>query len=229
MRSFPGRNLSFRLSAFSPIGKKKFMEKDLSFLQKKSRKALLRKKGPGELYLSEGIYSPVTLDDNRILRFVAEIQKTWVNGGCWVRCVESTEQMIQQSFGNENYWKEFFKSTSLRACLPELKIPDEVKFPDGIAYMRRYQFEGVLTDILLAGGAYEKFQGTPDEARQIAKDCVEALDDNLGKPENGFGITSIGGYWTPAFHDVAWDEAFVLSATSSKMRRWIFLWMTDTD
>ena len=102
-----------------------------SFIKKGIDGRLLHKKETGQLYLSEGIYSPVTIDDVRISRFINEMQKAWVNGGAWVRCVEATTPVVQESLEYQNYWPEFFKSPSLRALLPELKIPDEACFPKG--------------------------------------------------------------------------------------------------
>ena len=42
--------------------------------------------------------------------------------------------------------------------------------------MGRHQFEGTLTDLLLGGGAYGKFQGSTDEARQITRECVDSAE-----------------------------------------------------
>ncbi len=197
-----------------------------SYIKKGSDGRLLHKKGPGELYLSEGIYSPVTIDDARISRFINEMQKAWTNGGAWIRCVEATTRVVSESLEYQDHWPEFFKSPSLRALLPELKIPDEVSFPKGIANMGRHQFEGTLTDLLLGGGAYGKFQGSTDEARQITRECVDALNAFLQRP-NDWGAISIHGGWTPAFWNVAWDATFILG--SGENRKWILMWMTDTD
>jgi hypothetical protein len=135
---------------------------------------LLRKKEGEELYLAEGIYTQVTIDDARIFRFTNEMQKAWVNGGAWVHCFESTTPVVPESLEYQDYWIEFFKSPSLKTLLPELKIPDTVSLPQEMIHMGRHQFEGSLTDLLLGGGAYDKFTGSSDEARQITRDCVDA-------------------------------------------------------
>ncbi len=211
---------------FAKFNLKKYKKRVRSWTKKGPDGRLLRKKVAGELYLSEGIYSLVPIGDTRISRFINEMQKAWSNGGAWIYCVEASTPVVNESMEYQDYWIEFFKSPSLRALLPELKIPDQVSFPKGITSLGRHQFEGMLTDILLGGGAYDKFQGSTDEARQITRECVDALNAFLQRP-NDSGVLSINGGWTPAFWNVAWDATFILELREK--RKWILMWMTDTD
>lgn len=185
-------------------------------------------KRPGALYLAEATYLPVTLEDKRVLRFITEMQKAWSNGGAWIRCLEATTLLDDEFPGIQRNVIEFFKSPSLRACIPELKIPDNPSLPETTTVMGRHQFEGTLTDILLDGGAYGKFQGSYEEARHITKECIDALCNLLwDSPIQVGAVCSISGGWTPAFYGVAWDETSVLRSKDG--RKWIVMWMTDTD
>lgn len=197
------------------------------FIKKDADGKLTEKKLSGELYFHEGIYLPIALDDHRIIRFITEIQKVWSNGGACIRCVEATTPLVYESLEYSDHLLEFFKSPSLRNCISELKIPDDVLFPQEPINIGRHQFEGKLTDILFGGGAYGKFRGDSDEARRITRECVDALGHFLWNSSTGFGAISISGGWTPAFYGVAWDETFILH--SSDRRKWVLMWMTDTD
>ena len=197
------------------------------FIKKSRGGTLVGKKLPGELYFHEGVYSPVTLDDRRIIRFITEMKAAWSNGGAWIHCIEATTRLVHESLEYQDNLLEFFKSPSLRTRIPELKIPDNPSFTEKPIYMGRCQFEGKLTDILLGGGAYDKFHGSHDEARQITRECVDALGDFLWNSTIGFGAVSMSGGWTPAFYGVAWDETFVLPSKDG--RKWVIMWMTDTD
>ena len=192
------------------------------------RKNEIFSKQAGAMFVTEATYLPVKFDDTRINRFVTEMQKAWVNGGAWIRCIESTTWLEDRFPGIQKNIIEFFDAPSVRACFPELKIPENPAFPVDSIIMRRHQFEGLLTDILFDGGAYRKFEGSYKEGRQIVRDFVDALAGILWEsPVNIGSVFFIPGYWTPAFYGVAWDATFVLRSKDG--RRWMVIWMTDTD
>jgi hypothetical protein len=180
------------------------------------------------MFLKEATYLPVQIDDIRINRFVTEMQRIWVNGGAWIRCVEATTSLEDRFPGIQKNVAEFFNAPSVRNCFPELKIPESPEFPTESVIVRRHQFEGILTDILLEGGAYRKFEGNYKEGRQIVQDCVDALAGLLWDSPVDIGSAFfIPRDWTPAFFGVCWDATFVLRSKGG--RRWVVMWMTDTD
>src|SRR5262249_27566259 len=87
--------------------------------------------------------------------------------------------------------------------------PREKRFDDlEIVQQGGCQFEGLLADTLLGGGAYGRWNGTVDEARALAIACVTGL--RTLATDGPWAPMLVAGHWCAFFHDVCWDYTFVV-------------------
>lgn len=84
--------------------------------------------------------------------------------------------------------------------------------------------EGELATILLHGGAYKRFEGTIDEAREIGKGVVVAM---LADRILNCCVAVSGKAWNSWFFDVAWDSTFIICDHPTNAY-WLMC-ITDTD
>jgi hypothetical protein len=86
-----------------------------------------------------------------------------------------------------------------------------------------FEFEGALTQALVAGGAYGG--RVPEQAaRQLSRDFVDCCFDDR---RLSVAVFCIPGAWTKWFYDVAWDGTYLcLDLVGAS---WTCLLFTDTD
>ncbi len=87
-----------------------------------------------------------------------------------------------------------------------------------------FEFEGALTQTLLAGGAYTRFKGTEDDARALSRNFIEAI---LPDGRLSASVYKIDGAWTDWYYDVAWGKTFIIYDRVGC--RWSIFCATDTD
>lgn len=119
---------------------------------------------------------------------------------------------------------QFLKSQTIQQEVPELKIDDELILP-ALHPLNSYELEGSLTQILINGGAYNKWRSSEDEARSLARNFL----DLVAAEKYRSWVTGIRFYsaWTDWFYDVAWDSTFVIYNAATQ--KWWLLCTTDTD
>lgn len=174
-------------------------------------------------------YHRTQVHSPKIERFLDAIRKTHVNGGIIVACFEPDDpakfddSAHRDLHGMNHYFSTFLTRPSVRAGVPELQIPVPLAPPPTFTYKGAFELEGLLTQILLCGGAYKKFDGAVEEARQISHDFVEELVEGRWLQVM---VASVGPL-TAWFYDVAWD-AF-LAIYDQQGRRFWLICITDTD
>lgn len=120
----------------------------------------------------------------------------------------------------------FLSSPELRSALPELfDDPPYLETPSlKPASYGALLVEGFLTGKLMVGGAYTRFRGTTQEARDVAAAAVEEVVQGR---YFDFWVYYTWQPWTPWFLSVAWDLTGV--AVDTKNKRLTLLVLTDTD
>jgi hypothetical protein len=116
----------------------------------------------------------------------------------------------------------FLQRPEVRAALASVQI-ESARTPP-FRTLGLFELEGALTGILLGGGAYISGLESEDEARNLSRAFVDALVGDNRRIAQGFAFE---GYWTPWFHDVAWD--FTCFVFDPIRRCWWTLFLTDTD
>jgi hypothetical protein len=171
-------------------------------------------------------YAEHPLADPRLDAYLATLRNLYSNGRVLLRCFQPTDTV---AFHNarahdrgafDHLLDAFLRAPTIQVYLSELRIPSPLKLPAFHCYSS-YEMEGALTLVLLRGGAYQKFAGTEDEARNLARQFVAVIGHDQAQ------VFKILGGWTPWFYDVAWDSSFVILDT--RRSRWWILCMTDTD
>jgi hypothetical protein len=117
----------------------------------------------------------------------------------------------------------FLQRPEVRAALASVQIESAQTIPP-FRTLGLFELEGALTSILMGGGAYIGGLESEDEARNLARAFVDALVGANRRIALGFAFE---GYWTPWFHDVAWDFSYFVFDPVG--RCWWTLFMTDTD
>ncbi len=179
-------------------------------------------------------YTQVNFHHTDIQRYLDEINHLYTNGGAILMCFkpQDTESFIKAQSSSTNaikgldhLLKTFLVSNTVLPTLAK-EICATSKDVEALQYSvyGAYEFEGALVDILLTGGSFNRFAGTEDDARQMARAFVDAAI-----PEGRLSslVFRIDGPWTRWFFDVAWDHTFVIHDRESY--RWQVLCTTDNN
>jgi len=173
-------------------------------------------------------YTDCEIRDPRADAFLAAIRNLYANGRVLFRCFQPTVTEAFRSAADfdrhdlAHRLRAFLVAPTIRAMLKELELPPLSETLPGFHYCSAYEMEGALVATLLRGGAYNKFPGTEDEARRLARDFVSVIGHQHSEV---FEIVEEA--WTSWFYNVAWDLSFVV--LNSRQLRWWILCMTDTD
>jgi len=171
-------------------------------------------------------------EDSRIESYCSALETIYLNGEARYFAFEATDRDAFLSAyhldhrGFEIQVRSFLRCQAVQECfvveqgLP-YGSPDEVT----VIHQGGCQFEGLLADVLLGGGAYEGWSGSVPDARRLAEDCIAGLrslaTQTLWSP---FVITQP---WCPFFHDIAWDYTFIVQFPYDT--RMAIVCATDTD
>lgn len=174
-------------------------------------------------------YDVVAVEDARLSAVVQAVQATHVNGRALLRVFRPTDAAAfdvaaQTDLQGVDHWLRcFLESPSVRAAVPELRMPDALPQLPKHTWYGGFEFEGAITHLLLSGGAYERPAFGEDVARRMSRDFVDALSGD----RQHTSVWRIDESWTDWFYDVAWDRTFVVQQLQA--RRWGLLCVTDTD
>jgi hypothetical protein len=127
-------------------------------------------------------------------------------------------------FWEMNFFQRFLSSPSVTAAMPELEI-DPTNFPDpGFEWGNSFTLDGEIGWLLIWGGPYGGFNGTPREAKNVGGRFSDAL---FGDRFMEIQVQVCHKPWAPWFHGIAWDATWF-----GLDKRFSNVWMlctTDTD
>lgn len=164
---------------------------------------------------------------------LSALRDTHTNGGALIarfRAVEDDEVIgwfaSRNRFEEFGFFGHFLGSAAVRKALPELRIPDSLDGDLGFSesWSGTLTLDGELAAILVRGGAYERFPGSPAEAKQLGMAFVETV---VGTRHDQFHVYRSHRRWSGWFFDVAWDGTYVLIDCANKETT--LLCITDTD
>lgn len=176
-------------------------------------------------------FRQIPYSDERILDLVMALRETHMNGGAKLACFE-----VQHDGPAPWYWRStdgtpdvdlsaFFTSTALMLALPELRMADGFQRGPAWAWTGPFILDGQLTEVLVNGGAYNRYKGPPKDAKRLAEGFCDAIFGERYPDVNRTFYSSEA--WSPWFSDVAWDSSWVI-LDDGEQRVWL-LCVTDTD
>ncbi|HVE56000.1 MAG TPA: hypothetical protein VNB22_04175 [Pyrinomonadaceae bacterium] len=173
-------------------------------------------------------YALVDCNDPRKDALANGFDEIYANGGHLIVCLETQEpELFDRSITtiSNDKWRlqKFLTSPSVVGSVAELGIPNLLEPPEHCV-LGSYAFEGALTDTLIAGGCYETWKQTEDEARKIARDFVDMISENNRSNLLTFRIL---GNWTDWFDNLGCDTTFI-SCNFVTRKLW-FVCTTDYD
>ena len=162
--------------------------------------------------------------------FAGAVTRLFANGGIVLqRFAARSPAAFDSAWGYDNVGPPqrilaaFLQRPEVRNALATVEIDSAQTMPP-FRTLGLFELEGALTGILLGGGAYIRGLESEDEARHVSRAFVDALAGDNRRTALGFAFE---GYWTPWFHDVAWDFTYFVFDPVGKS--WWALFMTDTD
>lgn len=167
------------------------------------------------------------IDSPHIAAFLDAFQKVYVNGGVILRTYRANPMVLalwKAAPSVEQTASNFVLCPSVIASVPELQIQVPLKIPLNFRWLSAFGMEGQLTNLLITGGAYERFPGTINEARSLCRNFMEALH---GEELQWTWVAESSTPWAPWFCDIIWDATFVVY--DQRKMRFSLLCMTDTD
>ncbi|GIJ51381.1 hypothetical protein Val02_82670 [Virgisporangium aliadipatigenens] len=163
---------------------------------------------------------------------VLALRRTHVNGGALVAGFRVVDDDVTGWFAARNRFSEFgffshfLGSAAVREALPELQIPesleDDLRFEE--SWSGTLSLGGELAAMLVHGGAYEAFPGSPMEAKRLGDAFVEAI---VGERHDRFHVYRSHRRWCSWFFDIAWDSTSIL--IDREHAEIVLLCITDTD
>jgi hypothetical protein len=175
-------------------------------------------------------YDLAPADEPRLQIVAHLVQASHVNGGAILRIFKPTSDPAFDAAarsdlqGMDHLLRCFLEAASVREAIPDLRIPFPLTPMPQYTWYGSFEFEGAITQLLLAGGAYKSAGLSEEQARTISRGFVDAL---IGNARLRTCVYRISGAWTDWFHDIAWDATFVVHQLVA--RRWALFCVTDTD
>lgn len=162
-----------------------------------------------------------------------ELGRTHINGGALLQglAVERDDDVLhwfasRNRFDEYGFFEALIGSDTIRAARPELRVPRPL--PADLGFKQSWSgtltLDGELAGTLVLGGAYERFRGTPTQAKQVGAAFVDAI---VGERHAEFRVYRSIQAWSPWFCAVAWDTTWLL--IDQARREVILLCITDTD
>jgi hypothetical protein len=178
-------------------------------------------------------YRRLPFTDPAIDRYCEAVKSIYANGAARYAAYEATNAddfYSAYQFDHVGWMRspiEYLLGSELVLAEFAGESPGGERF-DGLEIVRQggCQFEGLLADTLLGGGAYHGWTGTVDEAKTLASDCVTGLR-TLAPEGQPWASMLVAGHWCSFFHDICWDYTFVVQFPYHC--RWFVLCATDTD
>lgn len=124
-------------------------------------------------------YHVVDVKSAKIDRLLSTIRESHVNGGAICACFEADDTaafkdaLFNDRRGADRPYDAFLRSPSVAEALPKLEIATRLGPKTQCKHTVALAMEGELSHTILVGGAYERFRGNMDEARQISRDFME--------------------------------------------------------
>ena len=168
-----------------------------------------------------------------VTAMLAELRRTHDNGGALLKAfaLEHDDDTLhwfasRNRFAEYEFFQAFLGSRAVRDALPELQVPEEV--PRDLGFEQSWSgtltLDGELAATIVLGGAYERFKGTPTQAKALGAAFVDAL---VGERHAEFKVYRSFKPWSPWFFDVAWDGTWLLIDQGKD--EVVLLCRTDTD
>lgn len=166
-----------------------------------------------------------------VVECLSAFGEVYCNGGALVRSFKYPQNaaferdLHNHTQNRDHIFRALLSNPFVIAALPELQIKLPLKPAPRFSMLSAFAIEGELTNLLLHGGAYQAFDGTVNQARNLTRGMMESL---VGPKMQ---TVCLAGYsttpWTPWFFRIAWDATFVLY--QQKTRRFVVICLTDTD
>jgi len=175
-------------------------------------------------------YHIVDVKTPKIDRLLSTLRESFVNGGAICACFEADDTaafrdaLFNDTRNASRLYDAFLRSPSIAQALPELEIEPSLSPRPEFQHTVALGMEGELTHTILAGGAYDRFPGHMDEARQIRRDFMEEIVSGRWLAHN---VAISYTPWSKWFFGIAWDSTFILCDREGH-RFWL-LCITDTD
>ena len=179
----------------------------------------------GELQIT---YEPLTLpalDD-----VLGHLRATHANGGAEFAQFRVSEHPTLHWFGSRNrldeidFFDRFLYSPAVSFALPPLKIGASGVSGTGFEWGNSLTLDGEIAQMLVQGGAYDKFAGPAREAKAMAGRFCEAV---FGERFTEVQVYKSHKPWSDWFYGVAWDATW-LGFDKRHVKVWL-LCVTDTD
>ncbi len=174
-------------------------------------------------------YRPEPISDARAEALVSTLERSYSNGRVLLSRLVPTDTntfSLASRYdlqGYDHLLAAFLRAPAVHAAFPELAVSSCKALPPPYRSIGTFEFEGALTQALVAGGAYGG--RVPEEAaRQLSRDFVDCCFDDR---RLSVAVFCIHGAWTNWFYDVAWDGTYLcLDLVGAS---WTCLLYTDTD
>ena len=160
---------------------------------------------------------------------LGSLRATHVNGGAQFGRWELPDHPILGYFAARHaldvaFFGGLLRSSTVRADLPMLKIPERFESPPSFHLTSSLSLEGDLANDLHIGGAYTTHTVPASVAKRLAADFCDAL---IGNRFDEVDVYTSHHAWAPWFYDVAWDMSWF--GLDRRDRTCWLLCKTDTD
>ncbi|NYF09766.1 hypothetical protein HDC94_000922 [Leifsonia sp. AK011] len=174
------------------------------------------------------------LDEPELDRYLDALASTHTNGGYLIgrwKAVQLPDAarwcIAMNQLSYYELFRTLFDSQAFREHMSRLEVPKDLpRVPAGLVEqpLGSLTLDGLWAGQLVSGGAYDKFEGSALEAKELASSAVESIFE--GRFEE-FRVDISYEAWTPWFCDIAWDSTYVL--TDRRHAEITVLCVTDSD
>ncbi len=158
-----------------------------------------------------------------------EVRRVYANGGaeffafrvpepCLFRPTQATIDHVDE------YFREFLQVPAVQQSLRAVRATDPLAQAPEIYSGSAFTLDGELARLLVLGGAYQRFEGAPRAAKELAAGFCDAV---FGDRYMDIDLFYSPTPWSRWFRDIAWDNTW-FGLDRGLSRLWM-LCTTDTD
>jgi len=163
------------------------------------------------------VWEQVPVSDPALDRYLEQVAAIHVKGGYvfsrW-RAVEYSDTtawyMARRKLDDYDLLHALFNNELVREGLAELLIPRPL--PRAMGFWEEWAgplcLDGLLAGVIVTGGAYRKFTGSPREAKALGIAAAKALMQDRFED---FRLDTSSTTWTPWFNGIGDDHTYVLT------------------
>lgn len=175
-------------------------------------------------------FTPVGYQEPAIDQVLQILRETRINGNAMMVCFDVSVHPVFDWFTSRNrleeidFFSHFLTHPSIIEQFPGLEVNAAQLANATFSWGSAFTLDGELAELMVGGGAYKEFEGSPAQAKKLGQQFCQAI---FGERYLEIQIYQTNDAWSDWFFNIAWDSTYII--LDKRYRRIWLLCTTDFD